>query len=69
MLGTSGKSRTGNSRQQLPTIRHYIPTEFNEVPSEMFDPAYMDKLYKLGYQMSSKDYPWFKTPPDFIIGE
>jgi hypothetical protein len=35
----------------------------------MFDPAYMDKLYKLGYQMSSKDYPWFKTPPDFIIGE
>ena len=23
----------------------YIPAEFNEVPSEMFDPAYMGKLY------------------------
>jgi hypothetical protein len=35
----------------------------------MFDPAYMGKLYKLGYQMASKDYPCVKAPPDFIIGE
>jgi hypothetical protein len=55
MLGTSPKSRTGNSRQQLPAIRHYIPAEFKEVPIEMFDPAYMGKLYKLGYQMASKE--------------
>jgi len=47
----------------------YIPAEFNEVPSEMFDPAYMGKLYKLGYQMASKGYPWVKAPPDFIISE
>jgi predicted acylesterase/phospholipase RssA len=47
----------------------YIPAEFNEVPSEMFDPAYMGKLYKLGYRMASKGYPWAKAPPDFIIGK
>jgi predicted acylesterase/phospholipase RssA len=47
----------------------YIPAEFNEVPSEMFDPAYMGKLYKLGYQLASKGYPWVKAPPDFIISE
>jgi predicted patatin/cPLA2 family phospholipase len=47
----------------------YIPAEFNEVPIEMFDPAYMGKLYKLGYQMASKGYPWDKAPPDFIIGK
>jgi hypothetical protein len=35
----------------------------------MFDPAYMGKLYKLGYQMASKGYPWDKAPPDFIIGK
>jgi predicted acylesterase/phospholipase RssA len=47
----------------------YIPAEFNEVPSEMFDPAYMGKLYKLGYRMASEGYPWVKAPPDFIIGK
>jgi predicted patatin/cPLA2 family phospholipase len=47
----------------------YIPAEFNEVPSEMFDPAYMGKLYKLGYRMASKGYPWVKAPPGFIIDE
>jgi predicted patatin/cPLA2 family phospholipase len=47
----------------------YIPAEFNEVPSEMFDPAYMGKLYNLGYRMASKGYPWVKAPPDFIINK
>jgi predicted acylesterase/phospholipase RssA len=47
----------------------YIPAEFNEVPSEMFDQVYMGKLYNLGYRMASKGYPWDKAPPDFIIGK
>jgi hypothetical protein len=29
----------------------------------------MGKLYKLGYQMANKGYPWDKAPPDFIIGK
>jgi hypothetical protein len=47
----------------------YIPAEFTEEPSEMFDPAYMGKLYNLGYRMASKGYPWAKAPPDFIINK
>jgi predicted patatin/cPLA2 family phospholipase len=47
----------------------YIPVEFTEEPSEMFDPEYMGKLYKLGYRMARKGYPWAKAPPGFIIGE
>jgi hypothetical protein len=47
----------------------YIPAEFTEEPSEMFDPAYMGKLYNLGYRMASKGYPWVKAPPDFIINK
>jgi hypothetical protein len=47
----------------------YIPAEFNEVSREMFDPAYMGKLYILGYRMASKGYPWVKAPPGFIIDE
>ena len=47
----------------------YIPAEFTEEPSEVFDPAYMGKLYELGYQMASKGYPWGKAPPGFIRGD
>ena len=47
----------------------YIPSDFTEKPSEGFDPAYMVKLYDLGYQMALKDYPWQKTPPGFTITE
>ena len=46
----------------------YIPAEFTEEPSEVFDPVYMGKLYELGYQMASKVYPWIKAPPGFIRG-
>jgi len=47
----------------------YIPAEFTEEPSEVFDPVYMGKLYELGYQMASKGYPWGKAPPGFIRGD
>ena len=47
----------------------YIPAEFTEEPSEVFDPVYMGKLYELGYQMASKGYPWVKAPPGFIRGD
>ncbi len=47
----------------------YIPAEFTEESNEMFDPVFMGKLYKLGYQMARKGYPWVKAPPGFIIDE
>ena len=44
----------------------YIPSSFTEEPTEGFDPAYMSKLYELGYEMGMKGYPWEKSPPGFL---
>jgi len=45
----------------------HIPADFTEVPTEGFDPVYMTKLYKRGYQMAVKGYPWETTPPGFDL--
>jgi len=44
----------------------YIPTDFTDKPTEAFDPVYMRKLYKRGYDMAFKNYPWENGPPGFI---
>jgi len=44
----------------------YIPSDFIEKPTEGFDPVYMKKLFKLGYQKALDGYPWLKTPPGYI---
>lgn len=44
----------------------YIPADFNEKPTEGFDPVYMSHLYQRGYDMALKGYPWKKEPPGFI---
>jgi predicted acylesterase/phospholipase RssA len=43
----------------------YIPSDFTEEPTEVFDPVYMGKLFELGYQMAREGYPWEKGPPGF----
>jgi predicted acylesterase/phospholipase RssA len=43
----------------------YIPEDFNEIPKEMFDPEYMQKLFDLGYRMATSGNPWHKAPPGF----
>jgi len=43
----------------------YIPKEFDAIPTEMFDPVYMKKLYELGYELGKSDYQWYKAPPGF----
>lgn len=43
----------------------YIPASFKEVAKEPFDPAYMTKLFQVGYDMAKKGYPWEKAPPAF----
>ena len=44
----------------------YIPTDFTDEPTEGFDPVYMSKLYKRGYDMAYKGYPWENGPPGFV---
>jgi predicted acylesterase/phospholipase RssA len=41
----------------------YIPDDFDAVPEEPFDTAYMNKLFDRGYQMAQDGYPWEETPP------
>ena len=40
-----------------------IPRDFNEVPKEPFDSAYMKKLYDFGFEMARQDLKWSKSPP------
>jgi predicted acylesterase/phospholipase RssA len=42
-----------------------IPGDFPPAPQEMFDQAYMNKLFNVGYEMARKGYPWQKHPPFF----
>jgi len=43
----------------------YIPRDFDEMPTEIFDPVYMRKLFDLGYEMARSGFEWHKAPPDF----
>ena len=43
----------------------YIPKSFTTVLKEPFETAYMNELFKLGYDMALKGYPWAKAPPGF----
>jgi predicted acylesterase/phospholipase RssA len=47
----------------------FIPPTFTEKPDEEFDPAYMTKLFDLGYQAALSGYPWQKTPPAFGVAD
>jgi hypothetical protein len=41
----------------------YIPKSFTRTLKEPFEPAYMNDLFKLGYDLAAKGYSWAKTPP------
>lgn len=43
----------------------FIPSDFQQMSKEEFDPEYMCELYHRGYQMAEKGYPWEKAPPGF----
>jgi predicted acylesterase/phospholipase RssA len=45
----------------------YIPSDFDEEPTEGFDPVYMTKLLDFGYELARDGYPWKKAPPDFLL--
>ena len=45
----------------------YIPEDFEETSTELFDPVYMGKLFDLGYRMGKAGYPWKKKPPGYAL--
>ncbi|MFA5500632.1 MAG: hypothetical protein WC404_06100, partial [Candidatus Omnitrophota bacterium] len=40
----------------------FVPQDFHETGSGMFDPEYMAKLFDLGYGIAMSKEPWHKTP-------
>jgi len=44
----------------------FIPDDFNEESTEMFDPVYMGKLFELGYEMAKDGYSWETVPPGML---
>ncbi len=42
-----------------------IPGDFPPAPEDMFDQAYMNKLFDFAYETAREGYPWKKYPPFF----
>jgi predicted acylesterase/phospholipase RssA len=43
----------------------YIPSSFDVPLPQPFDTHYMNELFKLGYELAAKGYPWSKVPPSY----
>jgi len=43
----------------------YIPRTFTRKLKEPFETAYMRDLFKVGYDLAAKGYPWAKFPPGY----
>jgi hypothetical protein len=41
----------------------FIPGNFKDTSTQMFDPIYMTRLYDLEFKLSQSGNPWKKTPP------
>jgi predicted acylesterase/phospholipase RssA len=46
-----------------------IPPDFDAEPTEMFDPAYMGALYRLGFETGLRGDAWSPYPPDYAPTE
>jgi len=47
----------------------WIPRDFDVEAQELFDPAYMQALYDLGYSYGLSGDEWRKVPPGFVTGD
>ena len=43
----------------------YIPSTFSLASPQPFDRAYMNELFKVGYELGKAGYQWAKTPPGY----
>jgi len=44
----------------------FIPDDFQELPKEPFDKAYMNKLFELGFTLAKSGYKWLDKPPGMV---
>ncbi|MGI9206237.1 MAG: patatin-like phospholipase family protein [Woeseiaceae bacterium] len=47
----------------------YIPADFSDEPSEVFDPVYMKALFDRGFDMARNGYEWKKAPPGYQLAD
>lgn len=59
----------GAKRDGLDYNLAYIPKDFKVKCEEQFDKAYMNALFKRGYDLAKAGYPWQKAPPGFMPPE
>ena len=52
-------------RDQIDFNLAYIPETFTRTLNEPFETAYMQDLFRVGYDLAIKGYPWAKVPPGF----
>ncbi len=46
-----------------------LPEDFDAESNEVFDSAYMQKLFERGYQMALEGYPWQPAPPGVVVDD
>ena len=44
----------------------HIPASFDVPSKEAFNKAYMNALYKVGYDLARNGYQWQKKPPAYL---
>ena len=64
-LGDLNRIYLTSQRDRIDYNLAYIPASFNAPHKEEFDTEYMRALFKVGFDMAAKGYPWEKVPPDY----
>lgn len=62
-LGDLYRLYVGAKRDGIEYNLVYIPKEFEAESRELFDPAYMQKVFDMGYEMGRQGVEWENTPP------
>ena len=67
-IGDLYRIYTVTQRDQVAYRLAYIPQSFDTPHVSDFDKEYMRSLFKLGYAMAEKGYPWENRPPVLVSG-
>lgn len=69
VLGDAYRIYLATQRDGINYNLAYIPESFDEESNEPFDNEYMNKLFKLGFQMAKDGYTWHTVPPGYDTGK
>ena len=66
-LGDLYRIYLGARRDDMPFYLSYIPSSFDLVPNEVFDPEYMRALFDLAYEQARDGVDWERSPPGIVL--